>query len=109
LQLYDSYTRICKKRQVTAVCQSEFFSLTELVESRGIITVKKAKQLRQSQVNNEQASRIKCTGAYLPTLATHKSGELVQLTRNKGLFRNEKSLFQKKRSSLVFGRKESLL
>ena len=51
LQLYESYTKVCKKRQVPSVSQSEFHSLSDLVESRGIITIKKAKQLRQSQVS----------------------------------------------------------
>nr|CAB3229273.1 cell division control protein 6 homolog [Phallusia mammillata] len=49
-KLHESYTTICKKRQVPAVGQSEFVSLCELVESRGILSTRKAKQVRQSKV-----------------------------------------------------------
>uniref|UniRef100_H2YCD3 Cell division control protein n=1 Tax=Ciona savignyi TaxID=51511 RepID=H2YCD3_CIOSA len=49
-KLHETYSSICKDRQVPAVSQSEFFSLCQLVEARGIISVKKNKQIRQTKI-----------------------------------------------------------
>ncbi|CAK8675089.1 unnamed protein product [Clavelina lepadiformis] len=49
-KLHESYSTICKRRHVPSVGQSEFVSLCGLVESRGIISVKKAKQMRQTKI-----------------------------------------------------------
>ncbi|XP_064646517.1 cell division control protein 6 homolog [Lineus longissimus] len=44
-KLRSAYCKVCKKRQVEPVDQSECFSLCGLLDSRGIIGLKKAKEL----------------------------------------------------------------
>ncbi|CAH1249492.1 CDC6 [Branchiostoma lanceolatum] len=50
-KLHEVYSRICKKRQVANVDQSEFLSLCTLIETRGILTLKKAKEARMTKVS----------------------------------------------------------
>ncbi|XP_070569560.1 cell division control protein 6 homolog [Ptychodera flava] len=50
-KLHDVYCRICQSRQVGAVDQSEFLSLCGLIETRGIIGVKKSKETRQTKIS----------------------------------------------------------
>ncbi|KAI8496517.1 AAA ATPase [Branchiostoma belcheri] len=45
-KLHEVYSRVCKKRQVANVDQSEFLSLCTLIETRGILSLKKAKEAR---------------------------------------------------------------
>lgn len=43
--------KVCKNRQVTGVGQSEFLSMLQLIESRGIVSIKGSKQIRQTKVH----------------------------------------------------------
>ncbi|KAK4306861.1 hypothetical protein Pmani_021349 [Petrolisthes manimaculis] len=47
---HDVYTRVCKKRQISSLNQSEFLSLCTLLESRAMLTLKLAKEIRSSKV-----------------------------------------------------------
>jgi len=49
-KLYETYCEVCKGRQVPCIGQSELFSLCGLIEARGILSVKKAKQLRLTKI-----------------------------------------------------------
>ncbi|XP_055366917.1 cell division control protein 6 homolog isoform X2 [Betta splendens] len=49
-KLHDAYRRLCVQRQVSAVAQSECLSLCSLLESRGIVALKKAKEARLTKV-----------------------------------------------------------
>ncbi|XP_058039662.1 cell division control protein 6 homolog [Ahaetulla prasina] len=49
-KLYEAYCRICQKQKVGPVDQSECLSLSALLESRGIVGLKKAKEARMSKV-----------------------------------------------------------
>ncbi|XP_027210266.1 cell division control protein 6 homolog [Penaeus vannamei] len=49
-KFHDVYTKICKKRNLPGIDQSEFLSLCTLLESRGMLQVKKAKEIRSSKV-----------------------------------------------------------
>lgn len=51
LQLCETYSKLCQQRQVSAVGQGECLSLCSLLESRGIISLKKAKEARLTKVN----------------------------------------------------------
>nr|BAH83663.1 cell division cycle 6 [Patiria pectinifera] len=48
---HETYSKLCKDRQVPAVDQSEFLSLRQLVESRGVIGLKFSKDTRQSKIS----------------------------------------------------------
>lgn len=49
-QLHEVYSRLCQRRQVSAVGQGECLSLCGLLESRGIFSLKKAKEARLTKV-----------------------------------------------------------
>ncbi|XP_070586157.1 cell division control protein 6 homolog isoform X2 [Erythrolamprus reginae] len=49
-KLHEAYSRICQKQKVGSVDQSECLSLSSLLESRGIVGLKKAKEARLSKV-----------------------------------------------------------
>ncbi|KAK3887183.1 hypothetical protein Pcinc_008708 [Petrolisthes cinctipes] len=49
-KFHDVYARVCKKRQLAAMDQSEFLSLCTLLESRGMLLLKQAKEIRSSKV-----------------------------------------------------------
>uniref|UniRef100_A0A8C5GSZ7 Cell division control protein n=1 Tax=Gouania willdenowi TaxID=441366 RepID=A0A8C5GSZ7_GOUWI len=49
-KLHEVYSRLCARRQVSAVGQSECLSLCSLLESRGIFALKKAKEARHTKV-----------------------------------------------------------
>ena len=42
---------MCKKRQIAAVDHSEFQGITSLLEARGMIAIKKAKETRLAKVS----------------------------------------------------------
>ncbi|XP_033629560.1 cell division control protein 6 homolog [Asterias rubens] len=47
---HEKYSKLCRDRQMPAVEQSEFLSLCQLVESRGLIGLKTSKETRQSKI-----------------------------------------------------------
>ncbi|XP_077575923.1 cell division control protein 6 homolog [Stigmatopora nigra] len=49
-KLHEVHSRLCTKRQVGGVSQSECLSLCELLESRGVFALKKAKEARLTKV-----------------------------------------------------------
>ncbi|XP_060905138.1 cell division control protein 6 homolog [Labrus mixtus] len=49
-KLHEVYSRLCARRQVSAVGQGECLSLCSLLESRGIFALKKAKEARLTKV-----------------------------------------------------------
>ncbi|KAK7802400.1 hypothetical protein U0070_023517 [Myodes glareolus] len=49
-KLYEAYSSVCRKQQVAAVDQSECLSLSGLLESRGILGLKKNKESRLTKV-----------------------------------------------------------
>jgi cell division control protein 6 len=51
-QLHEIYCKICKNRQMAAIDQTEFQGVITLLESRGMIGIKKAKETRLNKVNN---------------------------------------------------------
>ncbi|XP_036054218.1 cell division control protein 6 homolog isoform X2 [Onychomys torridus] len=50
-KLYEAYSSICRRQQVAAVDQSECLSLSGLLESRGILGLKKNKESRLTKVS----------------------------------------------------------
>ena len=44
--LHDTYASVCRERHVTPLAQSEFVDLCRLLESRGVLEVKGAKEIR---------------------------------------------------------------
>ncbi|XP_066222465.1 cell division control protein 6 homolog isoform X1 [Saccopteryx leptura] len=50
-KLYEGYSNVCRKQQVAAVEQSECLSLSELLEARGILELKKNKETRFTKVS----------------------------------------------------------
>ncbi|XP_029284230.1 cell division control protein 6 homolog [Cottoperca gobio] len=49
-KLHEVYSRLCARRQVSAVGQGECLSLCSLLESRGVFALKKAKEARLTKV-----------------------------------------------------------
>ncbi|RUS77815.1 hypothetical protein EGW08_014432, partial [Elysia chlorotica] len=45
-KLHESYSRVCRKQQVAPVDQAEFLSMLILLDTRGIVALKKAKDTR---------------------------------------------------------------
>ncbi|XP_012892611.1 PREDICTED: cell division control protein 6 homolog [Dipodomys ordii] len=50
-KLYEAYSTVCRKQQLGAVDQSECLSLSGLLESRGIVGLKKNKETRFTKVS----------------------------------------------------------
>ncbi|XP_027630565.1 cell division control protein 6 homolog isoform X2 [Tupaia chinensis] len=50
-KLYEAYSNVCRKQQVAAVDQSECLSLSELLEARGVLGLKKNKETRFTKVS----------------------------------------------------------
>uniref|UniRef100_A0A1A8GBY1 Cell division control protein n=2 Tax=Nothobranchius korthausae TaxID=1143690 RepID=A0A1A8GBY1_9TELE len=50
-KLYETYSRVCGQRHVSAVGQGECLTLCSLLESRGIFALKKAKEARLTKVS----------------------------------------------------------
>ncbi|XP_053550030.1 cell division control protein 6 homolog [Bombina bombina] len=50
-KLHEAYSKVCRKQQMPAVGQSECLSLCHLLESRGILGLKKAKETRLTKVS----------------------------------------------------------
>ncbi|KAK9966404.1 hypothetical protein ABG768_003516 [Culter alburnus] len=50
-KLCEVYSKLCKQRQVSGVGQTECLSLCSLLESRGILTLKKAKEARLTKIS----------------------------------------------------------
>ncbi|KAF6019578.1 CDC6 [Bugula neritina] len=51
MKVLDSYCRVCKKQDVAPSDQSEFVSLCQLLECRGLIILKKAKESRLRKIS----------------------------------------------------------
>ncbi|XP_069577753.1 cell division control protein 6 homolog isoform X2 [Brachyistius frenatus] len=49
-KLHEVYSRVCVRQQVCAVGQAECLSLCSLLESRGVVALKKAKEARLTKV-----------------------------------------------------------
>ncbi|XP_033097648.1 cell division control protein 6 homolog [Anneissia japonica] len=49
-KLHETYSKVCKSRHVPPVDQSEFLSLCHLIETRGIIGLKKSKETRLTKI-----------------------------------------------------------
>lgn len=50
-QLHETYCKICKKRQVSQISQEDCLALCNLLETRGIISMKRAKETRMTKVS----------------------------------------------------------
>ncbi|KAK8722894.1 hypothetical protein OTU49_012108 [Cherax quadricarinatus] len=50
-KFHEVYIRVCKKRQMPGMDQTEFLSVCTLLESRGMVQVKRAKELRSSKIS----------------------------------------------------------
>ena len=48
--LHDTYASVCRERHVSPLAQSEFVDLCRLLESRGVMEVKRAKEVRMFAV-----------------------------------------------------------
>ena len=60
LQLYSSYVKNCQERKLRSESQSEFVSIVELVEARGLLRiVKKSKDIMASMVRQALCYSIK--------------------------------------------------
>lgn len=49
-KLHETYSKICKKRGMTAASLSEVVSMTSLLESRGFVSLKTAKEAKNAKV-----------------------------------------------------------
>ncbi|XP_064030385.1 cell division control protein 6 homolog isoform X2 [Pogoniulus pusillus] len=49
-KLHDTYSQVCRQQQLPAVDQAECLSLVTLLESRGVLELKKAKEARLAKV-----------------------------------------------------------
>ncbi|XP_030077693.1 cell division control protein 6 homolog [Microcaecilia unicolor] len=50
-KLHEAYSKVCRKQQMAAVDQSECLSLSNLLEARGILALKKAKEARLTKIS----------------------------------------------------------
>ncbi|XP_075033222.1 cell division control protein 6 homolog [Mixophyes fleayi] len=50
-KLHEAYSKVCRKQQMAAVGQSECLSLCQLLETRGILGLKRAKEARLAKVS----------------------------------------------------------
>ncbi|KAI8761328.1 cell division control protein 6 [Biomphalaria glabrata] len=50
-KLHETYSNVCKRQQMVPVDQSEFHSVLTLLDSRGIIIMKKAKETRLNKIS----------------------------------------------------------
>ncbi|KAL4217460.1 AAA ATPase [Mactra antiquata] len=49
-KLHETYCKVCKNRQMSGVDQSEFQGILTLLESRGMMGIKKAKETRMNKI-----------------------------------------------------------
>ena len=50
-KLHETYSRVCKGRHVVPVQQSEFCSVVEMVQARGIVAIKNSKEARLNKLS----------------------------------------------------------
>ncbi|XP_075578965.1 LOW QUALITY PROTEIN: cell division control protein 6 homolog [Pelecanus crispus] len=50
-KLHDAYSQVCRRQQLPAVDQAECLSLVTLLESRGVLELKRAKEARLAKVS----------------------------------------------------------
>lgn len=77
-QLHEVYSRLCARRQVSAVGQGECLSLCSLLESRGIFALKKAKEARLTKVEAwGQADDSLLLRVWHPRRNLHSGADLI--------------------------------
>lgn len=76
-KLYDVYKRVCKKKDICAVSEWEFNGLCNLIETRGLISLKPAKALRLTKVvlkiDETEAEYLLQDKALLPSILSDRS------------------------------------
>lgn len=50
-KLHEVYVKVCRRQQMAPVDQSEFHSVLSLLDARGVVTLKKAKDTRMTKVS----------------------------------------------------------
>uniref|UniRef100_A0A8B9TWU5 Cell division control protein 6 homolog n=1 Tax=Anas platyrhynchos TaxID=8839 RepID=A0A8B9TWU5_ANAPL len=50
-KLHDAYSRVCRRQQLCAVDQAECLALVTLLEARGVLQIKRAKEARLAKVS----------------------------------------------------------
>lgn len=75
-KFHEVYTKVCRKRNIPGMDQSEFLSLCTLLETRGMLQVKRAKEIRSSKVilrlNPEEAEQALGDRTLLATVLEDK-------------------------------------
>ena len=51
VRLCETYTKVCKKRNMTSASLSETVTMASLLESRGFLSIKSAKQVKDSKLS----------------------------------------------------------
>ena len=76
-KLYDVYKRVCKKKDISAVSEWEFNGLCNLIETRGLISLKPAKAFRLTKVvlkiDETEAEYLVQDKALLPSILSDQS------------------------------------
>jgi cell division control protein 6 len=50
-KLHETYSKVCKKRNMTSASLSETVTMASLLESRGFVSLKPAKQTKDSKLS----------------------------------------------------------
>jgi len=50
-RLHETYSKVCKKRNMTSAGLSETVTMASLLESRGFLSIKSAKQTKDSKIS----------------------------------------------------------
>ncbi|KAG1680084.1 Cell division control protein 6 [Nymphon striatum] len=68
-KVHEVYCRVCKKRQISEISQSEFDSLCNLIESRGIVAIKAHKEKRLSKYVSKLCTLAKYSYLHRPVIS----------------------------------------
>ncbi len=49
-KLHEAYVKVCRMRQLKFECESEFVSLCSMLETRGIVAMRRGKEARLTRV-----------------------------------------------------------